>query len=203
MPLDIQLFSSWLDSFSWPRPPCCQGFEIIHNDAPQSVDSSERVISPTQRPLPVNTQHWHETDFHNSGGIRTRNSRKRTAADPRLRSRGKWAQHAYHLRLLIYPLSSGKNNWIKHFLLTICHRISGSATARGQQDVKTKEICSTLMNASYHGGCVILNMISDNGKIKWDILRTFLRSVLQLSSNKSYCHNIFADTRTVQAREGP
>jgi hypothetical protein len=57
------------------------------------------------------------------------------------------------------------------------------------------------MNASFHGGCMILNMFSDNGKIKWDILLTFLRSVFQLSSDKSYCHNIFVDTRTVQERE--
>jgi len=48
---------------------------------------------------------------------------------------------------------------------------------------------------------MILNMFSDNGKIKWDILQTFPRSVFQLSSNKSYCHNIFVDTRTVQERE--
>jgi len=131
-------FLSWRPRPRWSRTRRCQGFEITHNDAPHSVDSSGRVISPTQRPLPVNTQHWHETDFHDSGGIRTCNSRKGAAAYPRLRPRGNWAQHAYHLRLLIYPLSSGKNNSIKYFLLKICHRISGSATAYGRQDVKTK-----------------------------------------------------------------
>jgi hypothetical protein len=130
--------SSWFESPSWPTPPR-QGFEITHNDAPQSVSSSGRVISSTQRPLPVNTQHSHETDFHDSDGIRTHNPRKRTAADPRLRPRGNCDQHAYHLRLLIYPLSSGKNYWIKHFVLKICHRISGSAAASGQEYVKTKK----------------------------------------------------------------
>jgi len=46
------------------------------------------VISPTQRPLPDNTQHSQETDIHASGVIRTRNPRKQEAADTRLRQRG-------------------------------------------------------------------------------------------------------------------
>ena len=41
--------------------------------------SSGRVISPTQRPLPDNTQHLPQTDIHASGGIRTRNPSKRAA----------------------------------------------------------------------------------------------------------------------------
>ena len=39
-------------------------------------------------PLADNTRHSHQTDIHDPGGIRTRNPSKRTAADPRLRSRG-------------------------------------------------------------------------------------------------------------------
>jgi hypothetical protein len=53
-------------------------------------DSSGRVITLTQRPLPVNTQHSQETDIHTLGGIRTRNPSKRGAANPCLRSRGHW-----------------------------------------------------------------------------------------------------------------
>ena len=48
------------------------------------------MISPTQRPLPDNTQHLQETNIHGPGGIRTHNPRKRAAADPRLRQRGHW-----------------------------------------------------------------------------------------------------------------
>jgi hypothetical protein len=51
-------------------------------------DSSGRVISPTQRPLPDNTKHTQVTDIHVSDGIGTRNPSKRAAADPRLRPRG-------------------------------------------------------------------------------------------------------------------
>jgi hypothetical protein len=40
-------------------------------------DSSERVIGPSQRPVPDNTQHSQETDIHAPGGIRTRNPRNR------------------------------------------------------------------------------------------------------------------------------
>jgi hypothetical protein len=48
------------------------------------------VISPTQRPLPDNTQQSQETDIHAPGGIRTHDPSKRAAADPRLRPRSHW-----------------------------------------------------------------------------------------------------------------
>jgi hypothetical protein len=76
------------------QPPVGQGLLIIeaswsHSDTSHSVDSSGRVISPTQRPLPDNTQHSQETDIHAAGGIRTRNPSMRAAADPRLGGIGK------------------------------------------------------------------------------------------------------------------
>ena len=51
-------------------------------------DSSGRVMSSSQGPTPDNTRQSQATDFHNSGGIRTRNPSKQAAADPRLRQRG-------------------------------------------------------------------------------------------------------------------
>ena len=51
-------------------------------------DSSGRVTSPTQRPLPNNTQHSQKTGIHAPGRIRTHNPSKGAAADPRLRPRG-------------------------------------------------------------------------------------------------------------------
>jgi len=53
-------------------------------------DSSGRVMSPSQRPLPDNTQHSQDTDIHVPGRIRTRNRSKRAAADPHLIARGHW-----------------------------------------------------------------------------------------------------------------
>jgi hypothetical protein len=53
-------------------------------------DSSGRVISSLQRPLPDNTQHSQQTDIHAPGGIRTHNLSRRAAADPRLRLRSHW-----------------------------------------------------------------------------------------------------------------
>jgi hypothetical protein len=50
-------------------------------------DSSERVISWTQRHLRDNTQHSQQTD-HVPGGIRTHNPRKRAAVDSHIRPRG-------------------------------------------------------------------------------------------------------------------
>jgi hypothetical protein len=60
----------------------------IHTQTHQTrYDSSGRVIGPTQRPLPYNTQHSQRTDIHAAGGIRTRNPSKRAAAAPRLSAR--------------------------------------------------------------------------------------------------------------------
>ena len=61
-------------------------------------DSSGRVISSSQRPLPDNTQHSQQTDIHACGGIRTHNLSRRAAADLRLRPLGHWD------RLLVFGL---------------------------------------------------------------------------------------------------
>ena len=51
-------------------------------------DSSGRVISSSQRPLPDNTQHSQQKNIHAPGGIRTHDLSRRAAADPRLRPCG-------------------------------------------------------------------------------------------------------------------
>jgi len=45
-------------------------------------DSSGRVIGPTQITVPDKTQLSQETVIHTLGGVRTRNPKKRAAADP-------------------------------------------------------------------------------------------------------------------------
>ena len=50
-----------------------------HSDTPLSP--SGRVINPTQRPLPDNTQQSQQTDINAPGGIRTRKPSKGAAAD--------------------------------------------------------------------------------------------------------------------------
>jgi hypothetical protein len=77
------------------QPLVDQGLLIVdasrsHLDTAHLVDSSGRVITWTQKPLPDNTQHSQQTDIHAPGGIRTRNPSKRAAVDPRLRPRGHW-----------------------------------------------------------------------------------------------------------------
>jgi len=56
-------------------------------------DSSGRVISSSQRPLPDNTQHSQQTDIHAPGRIRSHNPSRRAAVDLRLRPHGHWDQH--------------------------------------------------------------------------------------------------------------
>ena len=48
------------------------------------------MISPSQRPLPDNTQHSQQTNNHAPGGIRTHERSRRAAVDLRLRPRGCW-----------------------------------------------------------------------------------------------------------------
>jgi hypothetical protein len=64
-------------------------------------DSSGRVISPIQRPLPDNTQHSKDTDIRAPGGIRTHNPRRREAADPSLRPCGQWDRPVFYIVLYI------------------------------------------------------------------------------------------------------
>jgi len=59
------------------------------------------MISPSQRPLPDNTQHSQQTNIHAPGGIRTNNLNRRAAKDLRLRPRGHWDRQAY-FSLLVY-----------------------------------------------------------------------------------------------------
>ena len=56
------------------------------------------MISPSQRPLPNNTQHSQQTNIHAPGGIRTHDRSRRAAVDLRLRPRGHWDRHVepYH-----------------------------------------------------------------------------------------------------------
>jgi len=48
------------------------------------------VISPSQRPLPDNTQHSQQTNIHAPSGIRIHDLSRRAAVDVRLRLRGHW-----------------------------------------------------------------------------------------------------------------
>jgi len=77
------------------QSPIGQGLPVIeasrsHSDTPHWVDVSGRVISPTQPPLPDNSQHSQNINIHAPGGIRTLSPSKRAAADPRFRPRGHW-----------------------------------------------------------------------------------------------------------------
>ena len=66
-------------------------------------DSSGRVISLSQRPLPDNAQISQQINIHAHGGSWTRNPKKREAADQRLRPHGHRHTHTLH-RGLPYKL---------------------------------------------------------------------------------------------------
>jgi hypothetical protein len=59
---------------------------LAHTQTHRSrYESSGRVISSSQRPLPDNTQHSQETDIYALGGIRTHSLSRRKGADPSFR----------------------------------------------------------------------------------------------------------------------
>ena len=67
-------------------------------------DSSGRVISSSQRPLPDNTQHSQQTNVHATGGIRTHNLSRRAAVDLRLRPHRYWDRQTAYLTFCIVTL---------------------------------------------------------------------------------------------------
>ena len=83
------------------QPPAGQG--LLINEVSTSYttthhsryDSSGRVISSWQRPLPDNTQHSQQTNIHAPGGIRTHDPSRRTTSDLHLRPRGHWDRLYY------------------------------------------------------------------------------------------------------------
>jgi hypothetical protein len=92
----LSLSTLMLLLFLAQQPPVGQGLLIhevfrSHTTTRHSrEDSSGRVISSSQRPLPDNTQHSQQTDIHAPGVIRNHNLSRRAAADLRLRPRGHW-----------------------------------------------------------------------------------------------------------------
>ena len=60
---------------------------------PHRQHSSGRVIRPSQRPVPDNTQHSQQTDIRTPGGNRIRNPCKKEVSAQRLRTRSVWDRH--------------------------------------------------------------------------------------------------------------
>jgi len=76
----------------WPKTSSVSKIHYRTQTHHSRYDSSGRVIGPTQRPPPHNTQHAQQTDIHASGAIRTHDPSKRGAAGLLLRPRGHWDQ---------------------------------------------------------------------------------------------------------------
>ena len=91
-------------------------------------DSSGRVISSLQRPLPDNTQHSQQTDIYAPGGIRTHNLSRRAAVHPHLRPRGHWDRQILHL--LVANLPETARIHMSTNLLIFCDIISRYVTTR-------------------------------------------------------------------------
>ena len=86
--LSIRLFflPSIATAHRAPGPPHSQGFLMTLNDTSHSVG----LLWTSDRPVKDNTQHSKQTHMHASSGLRTRNPRKRSVADYRLRPLVHW-----------------------------------------------------------------------------------------------------------------
>jgi hypothetical protein len=96
-------FSSFFAVALWPNA----GHGLIHEVSRSHTttrhsryDSSGRVISSSQRPLPNNTQHSQQTNINASGRIRAHDLSRRAAADLHLRPRSHWDRQTPNIRHL-------------------------------------------------------------------------------------------------------
>jgi hypothetical protein len=91
----IPWIESWFVCF-WPNHPqwamasSLTSFLDHTRRRTSRYDSSGRVISSSQRPLPGNTQHSQQTDIHAPGGIWTNSLSRRAATDLRPRPCSHW-----------------------------------------------------------------------------------------------------------------
>ena len=87
------------------------------------------MISPSQRPLPDNTQHSQQTNIQAQGGIRTYDRSRRAAVDLRLRPRGHWDR----LYALVFILKLVLE-YIYFFILDIYYADSVYLSEQGWED---------------------------------------------------------------------
>ena len=84
------IFPPCPNSPQWSKSSSLSGLHDHTQTHHTRHDSSGRVISPSQRPLPDNTPLSQQANIHAPGEIRTHNPSQRSAADPRLRPLGHW-----------------------------------------------------------------------------------------------------------------
>ena len=77
-------------------------------------DSSGRVISSSQKPLPDNTQNSQQTNIHAPCGIRTHDLSRRAAADLRLRPHGHWYRQYLSYGFPILNFSNPGVHYVKY-----------------------------------------------------------------------------------------
>jgi hypothetical protein len=97
-------------------PHCTYSLQFLCLCPSVALSCKKKVISPSQRPLPDNTQHSQQTNTHSPGGIRTHNLSRRAAADLRLRLHDHWDRQilVYTCMNLYLLLHSNIVGYINH-----------------------------------------------------------------------------------------
>jgi hypothetical protein len=102
----LQFFPRGAADLSGPGPPHYRGFTITLRHTPQSVGLLWTSDQPDAETSTWQQKHSQETDIHFRVGIRTRDTSKRSAADPLLRPRSHWEiiyNYVYLFLLLNVP----------------------------------------------------------------------------------------------------
>jgi len=120
---------------SWPTPLFSEAL-WSHTDTPHSAELLWAGDHPDQRPQPGNTQHSLNTGIHAHGGIRTRDPRKRAAADPHLRPCGHWDRQLH--------IFSGL------FTYLLSHSVEQSHSWEAERFSASQEIPSILWKPKVH-----------------------------------------------------
>ena len=114
------------------RPNAGQALLILEASRSHSTthhsryDSSGRVVSSSQRPLPENTQHPQQTNIHAAGGIRTHDlSRPQTALDRAATGTGctenYWSKiHITHMEMRLFTCEKCVSTWSASFKKKLC-----------------------------------------------------------------------------------
>ena len=113
-------------------------------------NSSGRVISPSQKPLPDNTQHSQQTDIHAAGWIRTHNPIKLPSADPRLRPCCNWERLVKCMYVCMYVCIYVCMYVRRYVCMYVCMYVCVYVRVYVRMQLKTAILLDNYYNPSHH-----------------------------------------------------
>jgi len=174
-----------------PRTPCRWGFRDHIQTHHTQQDFSGRVISPTLRPLPDNTQHSQETDIHTTARASNPHFQKARGRRPTL-----WTARSLELscRLIVMYSTSHSfceriiniNGWTKKFRALIVFLDLNISNFPYVELVYKTDDCATIVEVYFSFQSIVLRFLV----FRWSVF-SILRTVMHCSF---YCTSLGWDT---------